>query len=62
MKVLGMLWEIYSDQISITIKDCATGSIYNKRQIMKEAAEVFLGVFFTFVNQCEITSWTSMEK
>ena len=29
---------------------------------MKETAEVFLGVFFTFVNQCEITSWTSMEK
>ena len=55
MKVLGMLSEIYGDQISVTVKDCATAGIYNKKQIMKETVKVFLGLFFTFVNQCEIT-------
>ena len=47
MKVLGMLWDIYGDQISIPVKDCASAGIYNKRQILRETAEVFdpLGYF-----------------
>ena len=47
IEVLGIHWDIYDDQISIPMKGCATGGIYNKRQILKETAEVFnpLGYF-----------------
>ena len=41
MKVLGMLFDIYGDQNSILVKDCEAAAIYNKRQILKETAEVF---------------------
>ena len=29
MNVLGMLWDIYSDQVSIPMKDCANAGIYD---------------------------------
>ena len=47
MKVLGMLWDNYGDQISITVKDCAAAAIYNKRQVLRETVKVFnpLGYF-----------------
>ena len=41
MKVLRMFWDIYGDQISIPVKDCAAAGIYSKRQILRETAEVF---------------------
>ena len=45
--VLGILWDIYGDQISIPVKDCAAAGIYNKRLILRETVEVFdpLGYF-----------------
>ena len=47
MKVLGMLWDIYGNQISIPVKDCAAAAIYNTRQILRETVKVFnpLGYF-----------------
>ena len=30
MKVLGMLWDIFGDQISIPVKDCVAAGVYNK--------------------------------
>ena len=47
MKVLGMLWDNYGDQISIPVKDCTTAAIYNKRQVLRETVKVFnpLGYF-----------------
>ena len=47
MKVLGMLWDIYGNQISIPVKDCAAATIYNTRQILRETVKVFnpLGYF-----------------
>ena len=40
MKVLGMPWDIYGDQISIPVKDCPAAGIYTKRQILKQTTEV----------------------
>ena len=47
MKVLGMLWDNYGDQISIPVKDCTTAAIYNKRLVLRETVKVFnpLGYF-----------------
>ena len=36
-----MRWNIYGNQISIPVKDCADAGIYNKRQVLRETVGVF---------------------